>query len=165
MSQPQKLRIAITGGGLAGATLLRALLPYSHLDVHIFEAAPEFKEAGASIGISRNALSALELIGPSEVQCVERAGAFAQDAFVVKLAVGEDQGRTVAEVGRKRGWYLKSAHRPALLRELLDGISPDCMHTSKKLDKFIQRPDGSLELHLYVLSWSFRLSRFRVVAG
>ncbi|KAJ4391058.1 hypothetical protein N0V93_004672 [Gnomoniopsis smithogilvyi] len=147
MSQPQKIRVAITGGVLAGATLLRALIPYSHLDVHIFEAAPEFKEAGASIGISRNALAALELIGPSAVQCLERAGAFAQDAFVVKLAVGEDQGRTVAEVGKNRGWYLKSAHRPALLRELLEGTPTDCMHTSKRLDKFVRKSDGSLELH------------------
>lgn len=52
------------------------------------------KEAGANIGISRNALTPLKLkrIGPSAAQSIERAGAFAQDAFVVKLAVGRNQG-------------------------------------------------------------------------
>lgn len=59
MSQ-RPIRIAISGGGLAGATLAHALLKHAHLDVHIFESAEAFKEAGA-VGIARNALSALDL--------------------------------------------------------------------------------------------------------
>lgn len=59
------IRIAISGGGLARASLIHSLLPYTHLDVHIFEAAEAFKEAGMAIGVARNALTALDLIGPS----------------------------------------------------------------------------------------------------
>lgn len=57
----QQIRIAISGGGLAGAALLHALLPFPHLDVHIFESAPAFKEAGQAVGITRNALTSLDL--------------------------------------------------------------------------------------------------------
>lgn len=38
-------RIAISGGGLAGGTLLRGVLNYPQLDVHIFESAESFKYA------------------------------------------------------------------------------------------------------------------------
>lgn len=40
---PPPIRIAISGGGLAGATLLHGLLHYPQLDVHIFESADSFK--------------------------------------------------------------------------------------------------------------------------
>lgn len=59
------IRVAILGEGLAGACLLHALLNHPHLDVHIFESAAEFKEAGAAIGVTLNGLDALGLIGSS----------------------------------------------------------------------------------------------------
>lgn len=37
------IRIAISGGGLAGAALLLGLLKYPQLDVHVFESAKSFK--------------------------------------------------------------------------------------------------------------------------
>lgn len=43
------LRVAILGGGLAGATLLRGLIKHSHLHVDIFESRPEFKEEGQEV--------------------------------------------------------------------------------------------------------------------
>lgn len=56
--------IAISGVGLAGASLIHALVKNPHLDVHIFESAAAFKESGAAVGIARNALAALDLIAP-----------------------------------------------------------------------------------------------------
>ena len=50
-----KLRIAISGGGLAGATLANALVKHPHLDVHVYESALEFSERGASVGLALNA--------------------------------------------------------------------------------------------------------------
>lgn len=85
----QSIRIAIVGGGVAGASLLHALIKYSHLDVHIFESATEFKEAGMAFGLARNAQAALQLIGPSAMQCLQRAGAVPMKDVQFVIAKGE----------------------------------------------------------------------------
>ncbi|KAL1849736.1 hypothetical protein Plec18170_007257 [Paecilomyces lecythidis] len=145
MSSP--IRIAISGGGLAGAALIQALLPYPHLHVHIFESATAFKEAGMAIGVARNALSALELIGPEAAQCLERAGAVPMRGVRFMLAQGNDAGSMIDET-KDDGQRLTSiVHRAAFLKELLANVPEERMHASKKLDKFDRNSDGSLTLH------------------
>ncbi|PYI19484.1 salicylate hydroxylase [Aspergillus japonicus CBS 114.51] len=140
------IRIAISGGGLAGASLLHALLPHKHLDVHIFESAPAFREAGMAVGIARNALTALELISPSAVQCLEAAGAVPMQGVRFMLAEGEDAGAMIDET--KGGQRVTSiVHRAAFLRELLSRCPPERMHASKKLEHFDINSDDSLTLH------------------
>jgi len=51
--------MAVSGGGLAGATLMNALLKHPHLDPHIYESAAEFSERGAAVDLSINAQRAL----------------------------------------------------------------------------------------------------------
>jgi salicylate hydroxylase len=64
MAPTHKIRIAISGGGLAGAAAARALLRQPHLDIHIYESAPEFSERGQGIGMAVNAQRALKhLVG------------------------------------------------------------------------------------------------------
>ena len=74
---PQKLRIAITGGGLAGAAIANALVRQPHLDVHIYESAPVFSERGMAVNLSINAQRALAAIVPDgdAVGLLRRAGA------------------------------------------------------------------------------------------
>ena len=71
----RKLRIAITGGGLAGATLANALVDQPHLDIHIYESAPKFSERGAAVGLAANAQHALAEITPSANELLDKAGA------------------------------------------------------------------------------------------
>lgn len=78
---PPSIRISISGGGLAGATLFHALHRFPHLDVHIFESASAFKEAGMAVGVTRNAQRALGLMGPTAVQALERAGAVPSEYY------------------------------------------------------------------------------------
>ena len=73
--ESKRIRIAITGGGLAGATLVRALMKHPHIEVHIYESAPEFSELGAAVGLSINAQRALEEIGPELREALDKAGA------------------------------------------------------------------------------------------
>jgi salicylate hydroxylase len=75
MPSAQPMRIAIIGGGLAGATLMNALLKHSHVDVDIYESAPEFSECGAAVGIATNGQAALEEIGGPVACALDRAGA------------------------------------------------------------------------------------------
>lgn len=56
------VRIATPAGGVAGAVLMHVLLRHSHLDVHIFKSAADFKGAGLAIWIARNGLGALDLL-------------------------------------------------------------------------------------------------------
>lgn len=139
MSQ-RPIRIAISGGGLAGATLIHALLEHAHLDVHIFESAEAFKEAGAAVGIARNALSALDLIGPSATASLQRAGAVPQKGVRFMLAQGPDAGgegvlidEIDAEVHQEQ--VVSIVHRAAFLKELLADVPPGRMHASKKLER------------------------------
>lgn len=135
------IRIAIIGGGLAGASLIHALIKSPHLDVHIFEAAPEFKEAGMAIGIARNAQAALRLIGPSAEQCLDQAGAVPMKGVRFMLAQGEGGAERMAdEVDEKaQGKRVTSiVHRVDLLKALLADIPEDRIHASKKLHKIDQ---------------------------
>lgn len=69
------MRNADIGGGLVRASLLHALLDHLHLDVRFFKSSPVYKEAGMAIGVARNVLDALDLMGLSASQCLQQAGA------------------------------------------------------------------------------------------
>lgn len=151
MASTPTIRVAISGGGLAGATLIHSLLKYPHLDVHVFESASAFREDGLAIGVARNALTALDLIGPSAAQSLSRAGAVPQQGVRFKLGEGADQGASIAEanteVGSKR--VTSIVKRAAFLRELLRDIPADRMHASKKLASVdgVAEENGPLTLH------------------
>ena len=148
MSQEfRPIRVAISGGGIAGASLFHALLKHPHLDVHIFESAPVFREAGAAVGLTQNAQSALKLIGPSAAQCFERAGAVSQRGVHLVLAQGPNTGETVGQVGGERN-VVGIVHRAAFLRELLADAPNDRLHASKKVQEIDQTgEDGPVILH------------------
>lgn len=80
MTQTSSIKIAVIGGGLAGATIAHALLRHAHLDVHVYESAPEFSERGAAVGLASDAQRALkEVIGEAETNTLlEKAGAVVQ---------------------------------------------------------------------------------------
>ncbi|KAF2658315.1 salicylate hydroxylase [Lophiostoma macrostomum CBS 122681] len=143
------IRIAISGGGLSGATLFHALHRLPHLDVHIFESAPAFREAGLAIGVTRNAQTALELMGSTAIQALEHAGAVPMRGVRFVLAQGEEQSKAIGEVDEKTaGKRLTSiVHRAAFLQELLADAPQERLHASKKLDRVERRADDSLSLH------------------
>ncbi|KAI0146124.1 hypothetical protein GGR57DRAFT_479581 [Xylariaceae sp. FL1272] len=139
----QSLRIAISGGGLAGASLMQALRPYPHLDVHIFESAPAFKEAGLAIGVTRNAQAALDLIGPPAPELLKRAGAVPMQGVRFMIAEGEGVGQVINEVDDSTGTRLTSIiHRAAYLQQLLADVPEDRLHASKKLERIHRNSDG-----------------------
>jgi salicylate hydroxylase len=91
MSSESPLKIAIIGGGLAGAVLANALLKQPHLSIHIFESAPEFSERGAAVGIAVNGQAALAEIGGPVADVVERAGGVVMSSsrmFMVRIVWG-----------------------------------------------------------------------------
>jgi salicylate hydroxylase len=71
----KRIRIAILGGGLTGATLVRSLISYAHLDVQLYESAPEFGEIDSATEIATNGQRALQAISPEIYGVLEKAGA------------------------------------------------------------------------------------------
>ncbi|KAF1819871.1 salicylate hydroxylase [Dissoconium aciculare CBS 342.82] len=131
-----KLRVAISGGGVAGASMIHALLNYSHIDAHIFESAPSFREAGIAFGLARNATRALGLIGPSATECLASAGGVPMLGVHFVLGQGPNAGDQVYEADvEQRGHAtttlkkLQSVERRAdgsLLIQFSDGTSHEC---------------------------------------
>lgn len=80
MTERLSIKIAVIGGGLAGATIAHALLQHTHLDVHVYESAPEFSERGAAVGLASEAQRALaHVVGSAEANTLlEKAGAVGQ---------------------------------------------------------------------------------------
>jgi salicylate hydroxylase len=144
-----RIRVAICGGGIAGSCLFHSLLQHQHLDVHIFESASNFKDVGGALGITRNAIMALELIGPSAKESLDRAGAVPMGGVRFMLAAGENQGALIdeanAEVQSNR--ISSIVHRGTLVREFLRDLPQERMHASKKLERVASGlcEDGSTE--------------------
>lgn len=143
-----KIRVAISGSGVAGASLLRALLQYPHIDVHIFEAAPTFREsAGQCFGLARNATAAMKLM--DAMPCLERAGGVPMRGVCFCRGQAEDAGFVVFEQDNE---VLKKpsttiVHRANIVQEFLAGAPKDRMHTSRKLERYERQADGSVLLY------------------
>lgn len=70
-----RIRIAIIGGGIAGAAIANSLIKITQLEVQVYESAPEFSERGAAVGLSASAQRALDCLIPSSQDMLQRAGA------------------------------------------------------------------------------------------
>ncbi|KAK0716926.1 hypothetical protein B0T26DRAFT_645322 [Lasiosphaeria miniovina] len=137
-----KFRIAIIGGGLAGATLANALFRIPYLDAHVYESSATFSERGAAVGLSANAQQALEMIiVPSSKELLERAGAVPMNSSRAVLGSGPEAGTIIIDLAG-HGDPGVVVHRAALLRELLAPLPPDLLHANKKLNSLVQEEDG-----------------------
>jgi salicylate hydroxylase len=122
-----QIRVAIVGGGLAGASMANALYKLPHIDVHIYEAAPQFSERGAAVGLATNALVALEdLIPNSQEVVLDRAGGVKMNSariMTVKVPSRIGCSMLIAAGIRAQGWH--ACFRPGRL-QLRTGIASRC---------------------------------------
>ncbi|ETS82717.1 hypothetical protein PFICI_04593 [Pestalotiopsis fici W106-1] len=143
--ETQRIRIAIIGGGLAGATAANALFRLPHVDVHVFESAPAFSERGAAVGINANAQAALNQILPDYKEMLDKAGAVPMSSTRTILGSGKDAGTVIFDL--KSG---VSVHRASLLRELLAPLPGEILHPNKQLVAINSKtaPDNRSNLEL-----------------
>lgn len=66
MSSPKQISIAIIGGGPGGLGTAIALSELPYVSVKLYEQAPEPREVGAGITISRNGWNVLRLLGAAD---------------------------------------------------------------------------------------------------
>ncbi|KAJ3494787.1 hypothetical protein NLG97_g3848 [Lecanicillium saksenae] len=128
----QSIRIAIIGGGLAGACMANALFQKPNLDVHVYEASPEFSERGAAVGLAQNAINALEAIIPSARDSVlKKAGAVPTNSTRLIMASGPHAGQKVFDLPTSENNCI--VHRAALLSALIAPLPGNSLHVNKKL--------------------------------
>ncbi|KAI2614959.1 salicylate hydroxylase [Hypoxylon sp. NC1633] len=137
-----RIRLAIIGGGIAGATLANALTKHPHLEIHIYESAPQFTERGAAISFGVNAISALQQAIPSAKALLEEAGAVPMNAARAVIGSGPFAGTLVRESGGSDGKL--AVHRASLLQGLLARLPGGMLHASKRLTA-INRKGGEAE--------------------
>ena len=94
MAPENEIKIAIAGGGIAGLVLAAGLhKKHPHIDYHIYEAVPKYKDVGAGLALPRESVdfgSALEL--------TRKSGSAA--------SLDLPTGRTGAEfAGAPTGWF------------------------------------------------------------
>jgi salicylate hydroxylase len=147
----RKIKIAIAGGGIAGLALAAGLAKKPHLEVHIYEGVPEYKDVGAGLALHMNAIKAMALIGP-EVKQVYFDKALSQGdeetEMVTEVILGEgpNQGELVAELGRAKG--RKTVARSDLLDGLLQLVPKECITFGKKLSAISEVKDAEHTIHL-----------------
>ncbi|KAI1480915.1 salicylate hydroxylase [Daldinia eschscholtzii] len=126
-----EFRVAIIGGGLAGASLANALIRVPRVDVHVFESAPAFSERGAAVGLSKTSQLALDQILPSGPDLLSKAGAVPMNSSRVILGSGPEAGTVVYDIAADGSAV--NVHRASLLRELLAPLPKEGLHPNKKL--------------------------------
>ncbi|KAI1413395.1 FAD/NAD(P)-binding domain-containing protein [Hypoxylon sp. FL1857] len=136
-----RIRIGIVGGGLAGITVAIALARHPHLDVQVYESAPNFTERGAGIGLSPLTLEALDDIIPSAVDFLKtHAGAVEVDAARLVVGSGHQAGALISDLGVAAGVTM---NRAPLLQALLSLLPGDILHAAKRV-KSLEQTDSDV---------------------
>ncbi|KAI1455162.1 salicylate hydroxylase [Annulohypoxylon moriforme] len=139
MSQPH-IHVAIIGGGLAGATLANALIKVPHLDIDLYESAPEFSERGAAVTLGPYAQKALQHILPSVKETLKRAGGVPKPYSRMVLGSGPDAGTLIFDISGP-GDPAVVLHRASLLRELLAPLPKKILHANAEVTEI--KDDGT----------------------
>ena len=134
-----EISVAIIGGGIAGLALEAGLhKKHKHIDFHIYESVPEYKDVGAGLALHKNAIGAMTLIGDEVRKAyfdnASNMGEEEQEMSTeVILAQGPNMGELVAELGKAKG--RKSISRADLIAGLLALIPRNKTSFSRRLDQ------------------------------
>ncbi|KAI0802812.1 salicylate hydroxylase [Xylaria sp. FL0064] len=134
------MRVTIIGGGLSGVSVASLLITNPHFEIEVYES-KEFSERGATVGLSRSALTALEQILPAAVDTlVEKAGAVLTELIRVMVRSGPNKGEFLFEIPNMKPRI--SVSRASLLKELLAQLPEEILHANMKLTSIDQGPSG-----------------------
>lgn len=140
------MKLAIIGGGIAGLALGAAIeKKHPHLDFHIYESVPEYKDVGAGLALHKNAIGAMGLIGPEIRKAYfDTASDMGEEDQVMSteviLAQGPDTGTMVAELGKAKG--RKSVSRADLIGALAKLVPKEKLSFGKRVERIYEDNAG-----------------------
>ncbi|KAI1102429.1 FAD/NAD(P)-binding domain-containing protein [Jackrogersella minutella] len=139
-SSPSTIRVAIMGGGLAGAAVLRGLLRYPHIAADMYESRPAFRDEGPGLAFTTKTQAILAAIDPELEHCLHRAGAVLT-TMETRLAAGPHVGREI-EINGLGQRCKKNVSRQAFLTEMLKGVPSQMMHPGTRITSVTELPSG-----------------------
>ena len=107
------MRALVVGGGIGGLAAATALRQAGH-EVSVYERAERFREVGAGLALSANALTALDALGL-------RGAAVARGALGRRLLLRTASGKPLGDMLLEPGAESLGIHRAALLDVLQQG--------------------------------------------
>ncbi|KAH9937365.1 uncharacterized protein B0H18DRAFT_1206226 [Fomitopsis serialis] len=126
------LKVALVGGGVVGLTCALGLLQKG-VTVEIFEAAAQFGEIGAGIGVGPNAARVLRRLGVLDELCTQcKEPGLTMGEFLFYSAEGQNEllySYPLTEGGLGNGL---GAYRPAFLDTLVKYLPPSITHFHKR---------------------------------
>lgn len=139
------IRIAVVGGGIAGLALASNLSKHAHLDVQMFESAPQFSEIGAGISFGANAVKAIELLGlANEYHAIaDKVSPPFQDVWFQWRNGYTDEYLSASFA---TGVGQSSVHRADFLDAIIPHMPAQNVHFSKRLEA-IEEQDDQVILH------------------
>ncbi|KAF8229500.1 FAD/NAD(P)-binding domain-containing protein [Tricholoma matsutake] len=144
----KKFRVAICGGGIGGLSTAVALSKYPDIDVDIYEAAAQFSEVGAGIGVWPRVWKTLAQLGIYEdLERVtgQKPSYDLTDAWVFRKS---DQPEGVDFYKLQIQGSFVRYHRPDFLQVLMEHLSPSHnAHFSKRLHSYTEQPSGQIKLY------------------
>ncbi|KAI1415322.1 FAD/NAD(P)-binding domain-containing protein [Hypoxylon sp. FL1857] len=151
MAENRVVKVAIVGGGIAGLALAAGLVKKPHIDVHVYESVPAYKDIGAGLALHLNAIKAMALIGPEVKEAYfDKALSMGDEnqemVTEVILGQGPHKGQLVAELGRAKG--RKTVSRADLLDGFLALIPRERISFGKKLVSINETSSGRHDVHL-----------------
>ncbi|EIM90613.1 FAD/NAD-P-binding domain-containing protein [Stereum hirsutum FP-91666 SS1] len=147
----QPIKIAVVGGGVGGIITSYALasafsLLQADIEIHVFEAASEFTEIGAGIGVTWRAWTVLQLLGLQDdlLKLIPRAPN--DDMAIASRCRKSDQnvGIDILDMMTRGGYttFLRRDFHAAILSRLEN--DPNCFtHTYKRLLSYTEHKSES----------------------
>jgi salicylate hydroxylase len=147
MSVEKPISVAIVGGGIGGLSLAIGLLRYPHINVSVYEAAPEFKEISAGLALGPNAQRALEKISPEaaqgfkEIATSNTSPEFQNTWFEFRNGIsGPQEGIFLSKCENETGQ--QNVYRAKFLNVLAALVPRSISHFDKRLTAIEDREDG-----------------------
>ncbi|KZT64400.1 salicylate hydroxylase [Daedalea quercina L-15889] len=134
-----KFTVAICGGGVGGLACAVALSRYPDIQVDIYEAASQFAEVGAGVGVWPRAWKVVQALGlDRELAQVAVVAPDHRPRLSFNFRKGDQpEGHTFYQLYTPGG--LVTIHRPEFQHILLRHLSPSARtHTSKRLASYSQ---------------------------
>lgn len=144
---PSTVRVAIVGGGIASAALLRGLLRHSHIAADIYEEQPAFRAEGPALTLTPTAEEILLKLDPSLDDCLSRAEAV-YAVHDTRIASGPYAGQLV-DCPSVRDQKERLVDPQRFLDELLRGTPPRMIHANSRISSITEvSPGGGVLLNL-----------------
>lgn len=131
-------KIAVVGGGLGGMSFMNAAIYAGLENVDLYEQAPEFREVGAGVNITRNANRILDAYGLKDKMLWKSSQNPPCYMEYRNSKTGAYFGE-IAEFGAPRS---RQIHRADLLDVLKERIPTHRIHTGKKLVRIEKQTTG-----------------------